>query len=163
MKKYLSVVTISFLCILFASVIAFAGVEPSPFSPSPWKDKVLSRDWKILPENAASFDTEMKLCYEKLARMKQGGDALTITVTSSSIPNMLEMVKGMSGKILAYEGIAGTSTNTANIKSKLNQMEQILQELLQPQYRFDKAGIIAKLKEVQALFSDAKIGIGLLK
>jgi len=167
MKKALSVVTMVFLCIFLVSVFAFAGVEPSPFepspfSPSPWKDKVLSRNWKILPDNVALFDAEMKLCYEKLAKVKQGGDVYAMEV-SKSIPNMLEMAKGMSTKIIAYEESAGASANTANIKRNLNRMEQILQGLLQPQYRFDKAGIVSKLNEVQALFNQVKAGIALLK
>ena len=162
MKKHLSVVTMVFLCIFLISVFAFAGVEPSPFEPSPWKDKVLSRYWRMLPENVAFFDGEMKLCHEKLAKVKQGGDAYEMQI-SKSIPNLQEMAKGMSVKILAYEENSGASTNTANIKRNLTKMEQMLQGLLQPQYRFDKAGIVSKLNEVQALFNEVKAGIALLK
>ena len=111
----------------------------------------------------ALFEAEMKSGYEKLAKMKQGDDAYTQTIQCKSIPNMLEMVKGMSVKILAYEERAVASPNTANIKRNLNRMEQILQGLLQPQYRFDKAGIVSKLNEVQALFNQVKAGIALLK
>jgi len=151
-----------FLCIFFVSVFAFAGVEPSPFEPSPWKEKALSKNWRILPENVAVFDAEMKLCYEKLAKVKQGGDAYAMEV-SKSIPNMLEMTKGMSVKILAYEESAGASANTATIKRNLSRIEQMLQELLQPRYRFDKSGIVGKLNEVQPLFNQVKSGIALLK
>ena len=165
MKKHLSVVTMVFLCIFLISVFAFAGIGPSPFEPptfSPWKDKVWSRKWKMLPENVALFDGEMKLCHEKLAKVKQGGDAYEMEI-SKSIPNLLEMAKGMSVKILAYEENSGASTNTANIKRNLTKMEQMLQGLLQPQYRFDKAGIVSKLNEVQALFIEVKAGIAQLK
>jgi hypothetical protein len=92
-------------------------------------------------------------CGKKLSKIKQGDNALTITVTFNSIPNMLGMAKGTSVKILAYEERAGASTNTGNVKRNLNRMEQMLQGLLQPQNRFDKAGIVSKLNGVNTLFN----------
>jgi hypothetical protein len=50
-----------------------------------------------------------------------------------------------------------------NVKRNLNRMEQMLQGLLQPQYRFDKAGIVSKLNGVNTLFNEVKAEIALLK